>query len=309
MRLELLEPWAVRHHGLVTMHAAVEAGVHRSTWYRAVGRGDLELVHPGVARLRGAPRTQVQRIHAAVLAAGATAVSSHRSAALLWGMERPEHEPVDIIVDRCVTRLDLDGVVVHRPTDRLDMRSSIRQATPCTNILRTLVDLGAMIGHGDDGVDDAVSQAITSGVVTPAVLARLLDRHARPGRHGSAALRRSLDAWPLQGKPADSELEVRTAKLLRDHRLPPATFHARVAGFEVDFLVDDSTVVLECDGWEFHSRTREQVEWHTERDQILGAHGYVVFHFTWRQVTRRSAVTARRIRQLLERWAPHVLTP
>jgi very-short-patch-repair endonuclease len=309
MQLRHLEPWAARHHGLITHRAALDIGLSPSAWYRATRSGELDVVHPGVARLRGAPRTQVQQIHAAVLTAGSTGMASHRSAAVLWGVERPDHDPVDIVVDRCVTRLDLDGVVVHRPTDRLDMRLSFRHTTRCTNLLRTLVDLGAVFEPGDDGVADAVSQAITSGVVTPTVLARLLDRHARPGRHGTAALRRALEAWPLQGKPADSELEVRTARLLRDHRLPPATFHARVAGFEVDFLVDDSAVVLECDGWDFHSRTREQVEWHTERDQILGAHGYVVFHFTWRQVTRRSAATARRIRQLLHQWAPHVLTP
>ena len=35
------------------------------------------------------------------------------------------------------------------------------------------------------------------------------------------------------------------ARLLADHGLPPATFHVRLAGFEVDFLVDGTPVVLE----------------------------------------------------------------
>ncbi|HEX4983296.1 MAG TPA: DUF559 domain-containing protein, partial [Ilumatobacteraceae bacterium] len=120
---------------------------------------------------------------------------------------------------------------------------------------------------------------------------------------GTTALRRALRDWPLQGRPADSELEIRMAKLLAEHDLPPATFHARLAGFEVDFLVDGTPVVLECDGWDHHGRTREQFERDRERDLILGAAGYVVFHFTWRQVTRRAPWTAERIRQLVERWS------
>ena len=62
-------------------------------------------------------------------------------------------------------------------------------------------------------------------------------------------------------------------------------------------------MVLECDGWDHHGRTCEQFERDRERDVILGAAGYVVFHFTWGQVTRRAGWTAERIRQLIERWS------
>jgi very-short-patch-repair endonuclease len=294
-----LDGWAQSHHGIVTKSRAISLGWTESAWYRAIQRDQLQLVHPGVARLHGTPVTPVQRIHAAVLAAGKTAVASHRSAATLWDIERPENDPVDVIVHRSVTGLALDGVNVHRPRDRVDMATIVISSTPSTNLLRTLIDLGAVT----DGVGPAVSSAITSGAVTPTVLEYLLARHARRGRNGTTALRRALRDWPLHGKPADSELELRMAKLLADHRLPPATFHVRLAGFEVDFLVDGAPVVLECDGWDHHGRTREQFERDRERDVILGAAGYVVFHFTWRQITRRAGWTAERIRQLVERWS------
>jgi very-short-patch-repair endonuclease len=297
--LELLDVWASSHHGIVTKHRAIELGWTEAAWYRALRRGQLQLIHPGVARLHGSPVTPVQRIHAAVLGAGSTAVASHRSAAVLWDIERPDADPVDVIVDRGVTGLDLAGVVVHRPRDRVDMATVVRSRTPSTNLLRTVIDLGAVTGD----VGSAVSSAITSGAVTPAVLQYLLARHARRGRNGTTALRHALGAWPLQGKPADSELELRMARLLVDHDLPPATFHVRLAGFEVDFLVNDTPVVLECDGWDHHGRTRGQFEWDRERDLILGAAGYVVFHFTWRQITRRAGWTAARIRQLVDRWS------
>jgi very-short-patch-repair endonuclease len=294
-----LDKWGQSHHGIVTMRQAIDLRWTEAAWYRAIRRGQLDLMHPGVARLHGTPASPVQRIYAAVLAAGKTAVASHRSAATLWEIERPKDDPVDVIVHRCVTRLDLDGVVVHRPRDRIDMATVVRSHTPSTNVLRTIIDLGAVTGD----VGAAVSSAITSGTVTPAVLEYLLARHARRGRDGTTALRRALRDWPLHGKPADSELEIRMAKLLADHDLPPATFHVRLAGFEVDFLVAGTPVVLECDGWDHHGRTREQFERDRERDLILGAAGYVVFHFTWHQVTRRAPWTAERIRQLVERWS------
>jgi very-short-patch-repair endonuclease len=299
-----IDRWATNHHGLVTKRVALAAGWSESAWYRSIDRGLIEPLHPGVARMLGSARTSEQRILAAVLAAGPRAIASHRSAARLWGVDRPDGDPVDLIVPRSSTRVELTGVVVHRPTDRDDMARSTRASIPTTNLLRTLIDLGAVAGH----VDDAVSAAITSGVVTPMVLEYLLARHARRGRSGSGALRRALRAWPLQGKPADSELELRMARLLERYRLPPATFHPpRISGYEVDFLIDDTCVVLECDGWDHHGRTRSQFERDRERDLVLGRAGFVVFHFTWRQITRRPGWTADHIRALVSRWAPDLL--
>jgi hypothetical protein len=146
VNLGLLDGWARTHHGIVTKHRAIELGWTEAAWYRAIRRGQLHLMHPGVARLHGTPTTPVQRIHAAVLAAGRTAVASHRSAAALWEIERPEDDPVDVIVNRGVSGLRLAGVNVHRPRDRIDMALVYRSNTPSTNLLRTLVDLGAVTG-------------------------------------------------------------------------------------------------------------------------------------------------------------------
>ena len=67
-------------------------------WYRAIERGQLEAVHPGVCRMFGADRSAAQSIHA-VLAAGRGAMASHRSAARLWGIPRPaDEEVVDIVL-------------------------------------------------------------------------------------------------------------------------------------------------------------------------------------------------------------------
>ena len=53
-----------------------------------------------------------------MLSIGRGAVASHRSAAFLWGVERPSHDPVDVVLARNQRVPELVGVEVHRPTDR-----------------------------------------------------------------------------------------------------------------------------------------------------------------------------------------------
>ena len=65
-------------------------------------------------------------------------------------------------------------------------------------------------------------------------------------------------------------------------------------------------MVLECDGWEFHAKTRRQQERDAARDAVLATAGYVVVRFTFHQITRRPAEQARRIAAVLRRWAPHL---
>jgi hypothetical protein len=281
----------------------MELGWSSGTWYRAIEARMLEQLHPGVARLRGSPRTQEQRILAGLLGMGPASIASHRSAARLWGIERPDGDPVDLIVPRSVSHRAA-GLVIHRPTDREDLASVVRSRIRRTNLLRTLVDLGA-VDRG--GVESAVEEAIVSGVVTARVLRALLERHARRGRSGVGPLRAALEAWPLGGKPPDSLLEVRMARFLDRAGLPLATFHATVAGREVDFELAGTPIVLECDGWEYHGKTRAQFERDIERDQQLVADGRVVVHFTWRQITKRASATAERIRTLVQIWAPAAL--
>src|SRR5688500_11018713 len=56
VELSKIAPFAEDHHGLVTIAAAVRAGVSLSTWYRAVRSGAVEQLHSGVARLHGSTR-------------------------------------------------------------------------------------------------------------------------------------------------------------------------------------------------------------------------------------------------------------
>ena len=303
MNLERLDHFARRHHGLVSLTAAAGLGVSRSAWYRAIDAGLLERLYPGVARLYGAPVTFAQRVLAAVWASGPGALASHRSSAGAWGVERPADDPIDVILPHRTRHSLPEGVVIHRPRDRADLRPFMRDRIPTTSPLRMLVDLGAV---DPSGVEAALTSLVSRKVVSPAAVRAALYRHSRRGRHGVVALRLALERH-LGELPVDSELEARMDALLRAHGLPRATFHAVVEGFEADFLIDGTRIILECDGWGYHGLDRDQFEFDRHRDAVLLAAGYITVRFTWRKVVDEPHTVARQIREVVERWHPELL--
>ena len=99
------------------------------------------------------------------------------------------------------------------------------------------------------------------GLVLPTGLRALVERHARQGRTGIAALRGAVLAWSLGDKPADSVLEPAMARLLAIHGLPPAEFHPIIEGLQVDFVIVGTPVVVECAGWEFRVTSGAEFAW------------------------------------------------
>jgi very-short-patch-repair endonuclease len=158
-----------------------------------------------------------------------------------------------------------------------------------------------------DDVGPALRSFLAARLVTYEAVVEALTEQRRHGRPGISALAAALESISIQGKPSDSELESVMAALFAAHQLPPFTFHAIVEGFEVDFLITGTTVILETDGWEWHGLDRDQFEADRARDAVLREAGYIVQRFTWRQITQRPAWVAERIRGTLRRWAPGVL--
>jgi very-short-patch-repair endonuclease len=303
MQLNIIDSYAGRHHGLITRAKAAELGIGRSTWYRAIASEKIQLLYPNVARLWGSPTTFEQRALAAVWAAGIDAMASHRTAASLWGVKRADGDPIDVILPKRSRCSMPRGVEIHRPRDLLDLRPIIRSGVPTTNPMRMLLDLGAV---DETAVYDALIAVLSSKAASPAAIRSALARHAKKGRHGVTALRQALEEWLNEELPPDSELEARMATLIARHRIPEVQFHAVVEGFEVDFLVAGTTVILECDGWGSHGLDRDQFEFDRIRNAALNAAGYIVVHFTWRQLTSEPVAVAERIRKVLRTWAPSV---
>ena len=287
----------------MTFEVADALGISRLQWGAACRDGVLDLLHRDVARMFGVKVTAEMRIQAGVFAAGPGAMASHRSAARLWGLERPDDDPVDVILPARSRRARLVGVQVHRPRDHVDLGAVWRLGIAATNPLRTLVDLGAV---APTAVGGALRRFIVDGFVSPTAVRTLLFRHARKGRSGITALRVALDAWALEDKPADSDLEEQMALIATHFGLPPMEFHARVGPYEVDFLVVGTNIVIECDGWLAHGVDRDQFEFDRARDADLLALGFITQRVTWRQMVGSPERAARRIEATLLRWAPEM---
>ena len=297
MRLSDFDDWARAHHGIITLEAS---GLSRDAWYRALKSGTIEQLHPFVARLHGTPDTPEQRIIAAVHAVGADSLASHRSAARLWGIPRPDDDPVDVLLPSQRRDVSFDGVVVHRPRDLRRLVPQRRFGIRCTNIIRTLLDLGAVDPAALHG---AVGHAITTNLATLDALEFAAAEHARPGRAGVVAVRDAIADWSIDDKPADSVLEMAFARLAERHGIPDLDFHPVIEGIEVDFRVRDTPVLIECDGWAYHGRERQHFERDRERDAQLIAAGWVVLRFTYRAIITRPKATADRILGAVSQWA------
>jgi very-short-patch-repair endonuclease len=250
---------AARQHGVVTTADLAAAGLVRRAVARRVAQGRLRRLHRGVF-LVGPLRGPLTSEMAALLAVGHDATLSHRSAAARWEILPPTDDSIDVSVSQGHPR-NRPGVRIHRTRwVEYSLKAGLRVTTP----LRTLVDLASSIGSRD--LERAVEEAQIRRLVTRSELERL--RRIEPGHEPSLTR---------------SEAERRLRALIRSARLPPPRTNVRLGRYEVDFVWPDERVVVEVDGFAFHS-TRTAFERDRARDRALQAAGYVVLRFTWRQL-------------------------
>jgi very-short-patch-repair endonuclease len=107
-----------------------------------------------------------------------------------------------------------------------------------------------------------------------------------------AALRPLLDANATPSLTR-SQAEERFLGLIRNAGLPPPESNVVIENLEVDFLWRDARLIVEVDGFAFHS-SRTAFERDRARDAVLAAAGYRVVRVTWRQIVDQpEAVIAR----------------
>lgn len=217
---------------------------------------------------------------------------SHRSAAGLWQLPVPVIDDVEVsIVGR--ERASRAGIRVHLAPD-IDPRDvRLRDRLPLTAPARTLLDLGAVLTACE--LERAVAEARTLRLVTPGALRAALQR--APRRHGAAALRALLrsEHGPQLTR---SEAEERLLELVRAARLPEPECNVRLLAYQVDFLWRRQRLVVEVDGYAFHS-SRAAFERDRIRDGDIEDAGHRVRRVTWRQLTEDPQGVKRRLRRAL----------
>ena len=281
---------AGRQCGVVSSRQLHEAGFTDSAIKTRLRAGRLHRVHRGVYLVghTAAPAHAMEM--AGVLACGPGAVVSHRSSARLWSLPSLEawRTPVEVSVPgrdpgrRAGIRVYRVHSIAARDVRRIG-------AVPVTSPARTLLDLAAVLPM--EALERAVAEARGLGLVRGAELADQLKRNR--GRRGSRSLRRLLEIERGQGLTR-SEAERRFVALMRDAALPPPRANVWIDRMQVDFLWRAERVIVEVDGYAYHSGTRA-FEKDRQRDATLTAKGYTVVRVTWRQLTEGAAGVVARI--------------
>jgi very-short-patch-repair endonuclease len=262
---------AARQHGIVSIAQLRAAGLTDDAVKRRVRSGRLHRLYRGVYAVGHTALGNEGRWMAAVLACGAGAVLSHRSAAELWTMLSPGSGVIHVTVPIPGGRRRRPGIRLHRfpslPTSATTHRNGIAVTTPA----RTIADLRRVASP--DEARCAIREAEFAGLDV-------------------------ADEASRDSEPTRSKLERRFLRLCRRHRLPLPEVNQRIGPYEVDFLWRECRLVVETDGWQGH-RGRVAFEADRAKDLELKLLGYEVVRFTYRQVEKRPAAVAAKLRALL----------
>ena len=279
---------------LITTHQLHVAAVGRGEVRRRVERGTLHRRYRGVYLVGHPIPLPGARELGAVLACGHRAFISHRSAAGLWGLASAPTDDVDItVVARgCRSR---DGLRVHRVESLSREDRAERRGIPVTAPARTLIDFASTTGAEE--AERAIAEAFALRLVTESQFRAALDR--APGRAGVARVQTIL-GQPGGPKRTRSGGERAMLRLVRAAHLPAPRTNYPVAGYSADFCWPDQRVIVEIDGYDFHSG-RPAFERDHRRDIVHKNAGYEVLRFTARQLAEEPLLVITTIARALER--------
>jgi very-short-patch-repair endonuclease len=280
--------------GLVSRQQLLAAGIGQGAirWMR--DRGRLWPEHQGVYSVGYPSKQPLARETAALLAMGPNAVLSHLSAAAAWGIypPRPDDAAVEVRVPGAHVRR---GIIAHRTTQLGPHEVRICQALPVTSPVRTVQDIAELVTMRE--LERAVDEALVRRLMR---VHQLRDGVARDkGRRGGPILTALLDHRG-NSTITRSQAEERMLEIIRAADFPPHETNARVNGYEVDFLWRPQRVIVEIDGYAYHS-TRSAFERDRAKDAALAAAGFLVVRITWLQMEREPYVVVARLAQALAR--------
>ncbi len=279
---------AARQHGNVTREQLLELGLGVSAIKSRARTGRLYRVHTGVYAVGRPPVTPHERAMAAVLACGSGAVLSHRSAMTLWGLLKRWEKPFQVTVTGDRRPKD---ITVHR-SSTLRRRDLTKQlGIPVTSPARTLLDCAPALS--ERAFRRAVNDARLGNHLHLPALADVVESAAN---HPGAARLRGLLA--TSDGPTRSEFEDTFRSFCECFGLPRPLMGARVAGYEVDALFPAQRLIVELDGWRYHS-DRDAFERDRNRDADTLAAGFGTVRITWERILSTPSGEAQRLQLIL----------
>ena len=247
---------------------------------------------------------QALRVAAALAAMGPGVVGSHRSAAIIHGLDLLDRQQAEMVA---VTRPPRgSGSRSARPGICLCNATlpaghvTVCRGVPVTSVARTAVDLARTSSFRAGVV--VMDSALRDGKVSKAELHAVLTTCGRwPG------LQRARQVVAFSDARSESVLESISRVAFHEQGLPPPILQAWVGDAEemigrADFLWRDHRTIGEADGaikYADPSRARAQLR----RDARLRQAGFKVVHFTWDEIIHEPGQVAASIRAAFHRRA------
>jgi very-short-patch-repair endonuclease len=269
---------AERQHGVVSRRQLLQAQFHPDVIDRAVGAGRLAPLFRGVYAVGHTAISREGWWMAALLVCGDSAALSHRSAAALWRFAGGPVRPIELIVAGNRGRTQ-PGLRTHRMRlhpDEAVRFDGLRVTTPA----RTIADLAPRLDPR--ALRRLIERAQDLRRFETAAIRTHLSRH--PRRPGRRLLRDLIDLHQPDAEGARSHLERLFLKAIRRARLPKPEVNVQIAGAERDFVWPEQRLVVEVDGYAYHSSRAAKQRDH-RRDRALTSLGWRPVRFTYEDVT------------------------
>lgn len=290
---------AARQHGVFSTAQARQLGLSEATVRRRCISGQFVAALPGVVRHAAHPDSWHSRLMAACLSTGG--LTSHRSAAVLRGIEPIQGRMVEITVEQGSVS-SRPGVIVHQSRQMALADASTIAGIPVTGTARTLLDLASVVPPRL--LEDAVDAALRQRLVTWPELYETLLRHAVRGRRGCRALRRLL----LE-RYGDTDIPLSTwsrdvARLFVAHGLPRPSLEHRVLDemgrlvAQVDLAYPEHRIAIELQSKRWHLNHRS-FDADPARWNQLTLLGWRVFPVTWTAYSQQKVDLCRMIARAL----------
>jgi hypothetical protein len=276
---------AGRQHGYITRAQLLAVGLKVGAIKYRVEIGRLIPVYAGVYAVGYVRRTPVARRCAAVLACGEKAALSHGSAASLWGFSKHWDAPFEVTAPSMRER---NGIKVHR-SRTLARRDITRQlGIRVTSPARTVLDTAPRLTG--KRLSRFVNDALRTPYLHVADLADVLNRN--PNHPGTKRV------LPYVHDPTNSPLEDDFVEFAKQYGLPTPVTNTYLLGYEIDVLYPRERVIVEVDGYEFHS-DRDSFERDRKRDVVMLAADVVTVRLTRDRMHQEPVHEAGRLRAIL----------
>ncbi|MDQ2700871.1 MAG: DUF559 domain-containing protein [Actinomycetota bacterium] len=296
---------ADRQHGVVSRTQLLNAGIRGRAIDGRIDNGWLLPASRGIYAVGRAVSDEPGIWIAAVLAGGSNTVLAGRSAACHWGFMR-WHGQIDLLRARSrtprIVHLGRPGLAgprtaeVRRTGHLVDSDLNHHRGIRTTSVARTLLDLAAIVR--EERLRAAFNEADRMGLLREDALTACAAKGR--GWTGISRFRSLVERRHPLVTLTRSELEVAFLELCRQHGIPQPLVNAKVIGLEVDCLWPDQGLIIELDGYEFHSGRMASIK-DGARDNRLRTAGFRVVRFTYDAVVNHPMEVMRVIEMELSR--------